>query len=114
MFDVEISHIPVAHKVNHVEMFNLFVHLSDEFSPNAHTLVVGQYTEVRNICTGHTVRDGGYPTDDLSFRRNSQNEEIAALYYSKLRFRGRRIRPTLEVTPKIIGTDSLKGTLVSD
>ena len=112
MFDVEISHIPVAHKVNHIEMSNLFEHLSDELSPNAHTLVVGQYTEVRNICAGHAIRDGGNPADDRSLRRNSQNKVMAALKNPQMRIGGGWIGPTLEVTPKIFGTDSVEGTRV--
>lgn len=114
LFDVEIGNVPVAHEVDHVEMANLFEHSPDEFGANSRSLVCREYAEMRNICTGDAVRDGGNPADDRSLRRNSQDDEIAALKNSQMRVRGGWIGPTHEVTFEIIRADPLKCILVSD
>ena len=43
LLDVEISHVPVAHKVDHVEVSNLFAHPPDKLGANALALVCRQY-----------------------------------------------------------------------
>ncbi len=114
LLDVEIGHVPVAHKVDHVEMSNLFEHSPDKLGANAHPLVVGKYAEVGNICAGYAVRDGGNPADDRTLRGNCQNKVIAALNNPEMCIRGGWIGSTHEVTLEIFGPDSFKRILISD